>query len=227
MSEVAVARLPNRFAPGDKTHPSLPGFTRINVSSSSRQWSRGLSPMSAASAGSYLGQEATCFENLWQGGKLYDFHLTPFFPDRKGVLPEFFTRRDQMCADPQPHRRSYPKARGVPVSSLYDGVVYDYLSSRCLLYCPLYADWVQTTPAWAQLRALREPVLLVGYDGRDVEMTPENMVKEVLRTDAPFGHELVVACLLKGWAPWSCEEVMKRVVRTPGTDERWPTVSLL
>jgi hypothetical protein len=143
----------------------------------------------------------TNFENLWQGSKIYDIDL-----DAAGVIqPSFYQRRAAMCADVKPHRRALPKSAGATcVGAYWDGQVLAYIPSR-VQYCSKYAQLVRTTPAYQRLEALVRGgtnVQIIGYDGRDVPVTAEAMRAAYLNPETPFGHELVLTCMLKGFTPW-------------------------
>lgn len=123
---VRVGTLPYRFGKGVKTHPKIPGYINVNVTSGSNQWSRGLSPMtlgpfqvseqlvplsyypSGIHPGFHYdpisGRQITVaqnFENYHQSLKYYNIDL-----DENGIIqPSFFERRAKMLADPKPHRR--------------------------------------------------------------------------------------------------------------------------
>jgi hypothetical protein len=42
----------------------------------------------------------------------------------------------------------------------------------------------------------------LGYDGVDTEITEETMRYYYNDASKPFGHELVICCLLSGFTPW-------------------------
>lgn len=211
--------------PGSKEHPRLAGYTNVNATSGNAQWKE-LSPMKLGpfplmeqvrpnrwyANGIHPGfhphedgvhQVMTCtnFENLWQGSKIYDIDL-----DGQGVIqPSFYQRRARMCADPQPHRRALPKSAGATcVGAYWNGHILAYIPSR-VQYCTIYASLVRPTPKYAQLEGMVRNgmnIQIIGYDGWDVPVTAEAMRAAYLNPDRPFGHELVLTCMLKGLAPW-------------------------
>lgn len=210
--------------PGSKQHPVLPGYTNINATSGNLRW-KGLSPMKLGPFtykekkvplpwypdGIHPGftdagddeQTILCqnFENLWQGSKVYPRDLGP-----DGLVqPSFYERRKKMVFDPQPHRRALPKKEGLPHCAYWNGHLWNYLDSR-VMYCTLYAGLVQNTPEYQELRALvtgGTNVQILGYDGQDLPITSDSMAAAYKDPTKPFGHELVLCCLLTGLSPWS------------------------
>lgn len=196
MSDVRVARLPGRFE--GKTWPEIPNYIRINASSSSRNWSRGLSPMYLGPLtiewdiipnglypeGIYTGfkrsvtpgkQTATFqrFEAFWQSLKVYNIHV-----DANGYLTKsFFEKMAEMMnltvenSSASTLRRSYPKKAGYKVLySYWNGKNVTYLKARLAIYCPYYTLLVRATSAYAELyRLLRiSNLLIIDPDGLDI-----------------------------------------------------------
>lgn len=109
-----------------------------------------------------------------------------------------------MAHDPQPHRRALPKAKGTPVCAYWDGSLLSYLDSR-LIYCELYQSLARETPEYRELVRLKNAgtnIQIIGYDGKDIPITNESMRRACLDATTPFGHELVLCCMLKGLSPW-------------------------
>ena len=209
--------------PGDKRHPTIPGYVNVNVTSGNSKW-KGLSPMKigpctfkeiilpmtwypsgihpgfADNGDGYQVATSMNFENFWQGSKIMDVDL-----DASGnIQPSFFERRAKMMRDPQPHRRALPKAKGKPISAYFNGALYDYIQSRPI-YCDLYAAYASETPEYKELVRLRDSGVnlhIIGYDGLDTEVNEDTMMKAFLDPARPFGHELVLSCMLKDIAPW-------------------------
>lgn len=207
--------------------PDIKGFARINVTTAFSGWSRFLSPMligpfevaeplapndyypdgvhpgfTPREVNGVMVQVATVqnIENYWQGSKIYAIDVI------NGVLQRsFFERRAELFYEVKGKRRALPKTSGLPISSYY-GQIMSYVESRVKIYCPLYAWLVQELESYRRLNMVvgaGTNVLLLDFDSRDVGViTEEVMEREVLREDVPFGHAMVLACLLLGFEPW-------------------------
>ena len=205
-----------------KVHPKIHGFININVTSANKKYSA-LSPMVLGQFyycekklitlnyhdGIHIGfkeydkehQSIYChnFENIWQGSKVYNIDLN----DDKEIQSSFYERRAKMAADIKPHRRALPKSEGYPVCAYFDGVLLSYLDSR-LVYCEMYTELVKQTKEYKDLVEMKNSgtnLHIIGYDGRDVEMNAESIMAAYLDETAPFGHELVLCCLLANIDP--------------------------
>lgn len=139
------------------------------------------------------------FERYWQGSKIYAKEL------KDGVLQKsFFVERGKMQEldkdNKSRRRRKYPVKDGLPISSLYYGQLMDYITSRKLVYLPIYIQLVQKLPEYIDLYTRvqgGENVLIVGPDGRDIPIE-ENSLRAALEDPRyPFGHELVICAMLK------------------------------
>lgn len=209
--------------PEPKTHPVIAGYMNINATSGNAKW-KGLSPMKLgpfdlqekrvptawAPDGIHPGFQAlsdseqvlrvTNLENIWQGSKVYNIDV-----DAHGSIQNsFFLRRAKMARDPAPHRRALPKKAGYAVTSYWNGELHAYLQSR-VIYCTLYVKLVQHTPEYRELEALvasGKNIQIIGYDGQDIAITAESMRAAYANPNLPFGHELVLCCMLTGLAPW-------------------------
>ena len=139
-------------------------------------------------------------EDFWQFSKIFNIDL-----DKEGyVTTKFFERRAKGFADPKGHRRAIPKAKGYPVSSYFNGKLYGYLESR-IFYCQEYVKMVKRTREWQELRKLvreGQNIQILGFDGQDLEITEETMGKAYADPSKPFGHELVLCCMLKKINVW-------------------------
>lgn len=165
-------------------------------------------------------QEAIChrFENFWQGGKLFrsdygldlDSDLSGINLDEQPFLYQFYLRRAKMYSSEKGKRRALPKAKaGVPIHSIYFGQRMGYIQSRKEVYCPIYAGLVLSMPEYAAMYSKVLSginVLIVGPDGRDIEMTRDSVEQAINDPKYIFGHELVLACLLSGFMPWLTDE---------------------
>lgn len=207
---------------GSKKHPVIEGYDNVNVTSGNQGRWGALSPMKLGPFylveqlkplipypdGIHPGfekysdkQRAFVYnlENCWQFSKIYDIDVV------NGIVqPSFFQRRAKGFGDSSPHRRALPKAKATTVAAYWDGKLYDYQSSR-YYYCSLYEKLARMTAAYADLELLYRNgtnLQILGYDGRDVEVTESGMKTAYLDVNCPFGHELVLCCMLKGYHPW-------------------------
>lgn len=213
---------PNKF------HPTLDKFININVTSGTRSRWKSLSPMIIGEFefiedkcinkwypdGIHPGfkefdedktrQIAVCqrFENMWQTNKVYDIDM------KDGVIQKsFFERRAKMFSDPKGHRRSLPKSKGKVISAYYDRKLYNYLESR-YFYCTFYEYLIQEIPEYKELVEMLNKGInlhIVGYDGKNIDMTKEGFKKAYDDPESPFGHELVICAMLMGFCPWNTE----------------------
>lgn len=109
-----------------------------------------------------------------------------------------------MAHDPKPHRRAVPKAKGTTICAYWDGHLLSYLDSR-LIYCELYSNLVRNTAEFQELVRMRNSGMnlqIIGYDGQDLPIDNEHMRQACLDPTKPFGHELVLCCMLIGISPW-------------------------
>jgi len=93
--------------------------------------------------------------------------------------------------------------KNVPLFSYWNGEKLSYVEARKKIYCPIYSEYVKKTEAWKQLKDLREQgynIQILGYDGYDI--SSKSMSYYVNDSSRPFGHELVLACLLQNETPW-------------------------
>jgi len=166
--------------------------------------------------------DVTCIENYWQASKVWPgelatddkeaalrhwLHGSPREVDTREGLPSaaWFERRRKYWADPEPHRRikrGTKKNNDDPLHCWWLGKAYPYVEARCRMYIPMYADLVARTPAYRALKAevdAGQDVLLIGYDGYP---TPKPLVEYLRDPAVRFGHELVLAAMLRDEAPW-------------------------
>lgn len=210
---------------GSKKHPVIEGYLNVNATSGNQgKWgdlspmklgpfylTERLQPLTYYPNGVHPGFEAYGdkqrafiynLENAWQFSKVYDVDVI-----NNVVQPSFFQRRAKGFADSSPHRRALPKAKATAVAAYWDGKLYDYLTSR-YYYCSMYEQLARLTSAYSELEQLYKSgvnLQILGYDGRDVEVTESSMKTAFIDTSCPFGHELVLCCMLKGYKPWLTE----------------------
>jgi hypothetical protein len=211
--QVCCRKLPMR-----STAPHVAGFQSVfpNFKHGNRSDGIGLPSLSPMSLGPVQGvgqmPSATCLENWWQGQKLHEEEI-----DKYGnVSQTFFDHRDRMFADPVPHRRKEDMKTNVECFLWTDNdgnhIRYKYVPSR-QFYCTIYERLSAENSDLADLRRLRENGLninIIGYDGFDFEKAEGRTPAEKLMTcyldpSRPFGHEMVIVCLLllkKEEYPW-------------------------
>lgn len=145
-------------------------------------------------------KEVQLFENWWQYSKVYEEDL-----NEEGVVQEdFYLRRSLGLEDQKPYRRGVSGIESKVVSALHDGQFIEYLPSR-YYYCTVYASLVDDSEAYLQLKKRcrkEEQLQLLGYDGVDTDVTAEKMLELYQDPKQPFGHELVLCCMLSNLSPW-------------------------
>lgn len=228
-------KIPGRFS--GRPWPEVAGVdnkNRFNVCSWSKQVVDKADPMTAAFTLSpmFIGpfpvtpdhNTVTNIENFWQASKVWPGEETPggsgpnsdWYERRKTIWQDKFAHRHIKRNRKRPSPGDGPVNPNVPLYSWWCGRKLKYHDARVRMYIPMYAEYVQQTPAYRALEAkvaAGESVLLVGHDGYDGAHTKAHM-EELLRrgfretdrdddgTSVPFGHELVLCCLLNGTPVW-------------------------
>lgn len=207
--------------------PKISGVININVTSGSVNKINGIpakqfSPM-------YLGpviekeifgtgdQVATIFENYWQYGKIFrelvhidqNMHITQAWYDfrskgykkNKGDRHPIGTKSNEIKFTDNKGKNHYKYYAAF--SSMYLNNVLDYISSRKLIYAPIYAWLVAKTPAFAELRKNISEGKNIQILDFDILPGSHNVTLEFLRErindpSVPFGHGYVLAGLLAG-----------------------------
>lgn len=142
---------------------------------------------------------------LGQAGKIYQKELV----DNDILVNKFYEERDKMYAltkeNKNRRRRKYPKSsHGVPISSIYNGIIMDYVTSRKKVYIPMYIELIKNTEEYKLLLQKvnsRENIFIVGPDGwpdYEKEINEVTIKEAIDNPKYPFGHELVICGLLKG-----------------------------
>jgi hypothetical protein len=172
-----------------------------------------LSPMQLGPVGG-----AHNLENMYQFSKIFEDELsdtvctcgnvelgTHYMPG-----PAFFAARHKAYKDVVPHR--HKRRGGKPAYSWYtdaeDGTTHccTYIQSRWF-YCTLYVELASKTPAFQKLKAMYDDGVtkleIFGYDA----FTPDDLSEETLYKHycdgrRPFGHEMVLLCMLLNTSPW-------------------------
>jgi hypothetical protein len=162
-------------------------------------WSRGLSPFVLGPCDLYPGagrEVSENFENLWQYAKVYKQHVD----DAGEPTEEYWKWARKGWAALDAHR--YPMGKGaVPEYSLWDGRHLGYVDARKVIYGPLYAQVVQTTPAWRRLVQMyhdSREIYLRDWDGWDmVKHKMENLTQVLNNPRRKMGHAFVLKMLLE------------------------------
>lgn len=226
--EIQVARLGRGHRP-----VAPPGWRLINVCSHSKDVLDGapmrdlspffLGPVEVTEDG--VRKRALNLENLWQVGKVWKGETERDLPAaavaatqdgearRREVAAahglaaadfapnaDWWARRARYWADPKAHRHV---RRGRPLYAWWQGEPLGYVEARGKVYCPAYERLARATAAYAALEALvasGQSVLLVGYDGYRLERPLADYFADPGKI---FGHELVLAAMLRGEAPWA------------------------
>ena len=135
-------------------------------------------------------------ENYHQGNKYF----------QQETIEQFLAKRQEMYLDPIPHRHKYDKKIGyTPLFCVHvdpTGMArgYSYRESR-YFYCHFYEKLAKQTQAYVKLiDYIRKGVNLciVGYDAYEPTL---DVYKHYMDTSKPFGHELVLYCLLTIYDP--------------------------
>jgi hypothetical protein len=146
-------------------------------------------------------------ENFHQGSKKFATQ----------TMEEFRVTQRAMFLDRKPHRH-HPEAKKVPKGGnrnipeffvWIDAATNEekhltYIESR-QFYCTFMERELRDLPEYAELVKMRETVgmniLICGFDANPI---PEGQTVDDLYLDAsrPFGHEIVLYCVLTGQFPW-------------------------
>lgn len=213
--------------------PTKPGHTRINVCSCTTGTMRQLSPMllgpvvlaehvdaatlardeSQRLGGVALPASASNLENLWQYGKVWSGDIAEgsgapsagFFRRRAAGWTKAKADRHALA---DPSRKGSAQCRRTQETRYHYwfGQYLGYVEARRRVYAPLYERLVRETDAWKELEARvarGEKLLLIGYDAYDRE---DRSWDECFANEKrPFGHEMVLACMLENQRPFPWE----------------------
>jgi hypothetical protein len=206
IGRVIVSKLKMMQHPDDH-----PGFLKVfpNFKHQNRQDGFGCSSLSPMSLGPvHHGQpglpDAKNIENFHQGSKCFQEEV-----DSSGEPSQVYTQnRLKFYLDSTPHRHKFQgttnsKNKNIPLYFVWvdkQAKIHklDYVTSR-QFYCNFYERLASTQDDLKKLRTMRANgtnLQIVGYDGRSIGATLEDIEKEYLNADLPFGHELVLYTLL-------------------------------
>jgi hypothetical protein len=139
-------------------------------------------------------------ENLFQGSKVYPQEMEGDEPS-----PLFYENRLKFYEDEEPHRHKFPG--NIPsfflwVSPTGEELRLTYIESR-QVYCQFYEKLASEKEDFRKLVQMKEEgmnLMICGYDARPLQV--EDVEKEYLDPNQPFGHEKVLFCMLIGVQPW-------------------------
>lgn len=201
--KVQCGKLPYFRGDGDKTHPKINGYKNINVCTGQAKTSiwRQLSPMELGSiefdellpSGEIVHRVVTNLENLWQASKVWKGEIDGDVPSK-----EWWERREKIWSDEKAHRRI---KKGKPLFSWWNNEKLNYDEARRKIYIPLYIKYIIQTEAYKRLEKMvddGQDTHIIGYDGRKFDC----LWKELKDLSKPFGHELVLCCLLRKEFVW-------------------------
>lgn len=195
--------------------PKPAGYQQVNVTSTSAQAWRALSPFYLGPVTVHTprgGFESRCVENAWQYTKVYAFDPAgrPMVDEAGAPTDVYYDWARAGWANPRPTR--FPMGRGArPLYSLGPaGERLSYIEARRILYAPWYAGAAAATPAYQSLRELYAAQLaggsriaLVDFDGWD-HIGQSCTLAQVLREPRPkMGHAFVLAGMLTGDIFWT------------------------
>lgn len=143
---------------------------------------------------------ATIVENYYQSSKVYPQEVDEEFDP----LPCYYEMKRKMFLDDTPHRHKFPTTSGAKVKPLYSihhneqgkEIRLTYVQSR-YFYCTAYTQLAVESKAFAALqKKIRKGynLCITGYDGYDVK--DKDLYDCYKDPSRPFGHELVLYCLL-------------------------------
>lgn len=168
----------------------------INVTTSSKTWSKYLSPMLLGPVELYKGIWSKNVENAWQYSKVYKGQMNKF--GEPGY--NWFTWAERGFNDVYAHR--YPMGKGaIPEYSYWDGYSLDYIEARKIIYLPLYRTAVLNSKYYSKLLEIHntnKDIALWDFDGYNhikLGMTLDDVLNDPSRK---MGHAFVLAMILEG-----------------------------
>lgn len=172
-----------------------PDMIVVNTTSRSFDWGKGLSPFFVGPIDLYENYKSINMENAWQFSKVYQYYLE----ENEDVGERYFKWAQDGWNDVRAHR--YPMGKGIkPIFSYWNGEKLDYVMARKRIYIPLYANAVQKTQAWQELKNLynsTESIYLWDFDAHN--LTPGNFDYWELwnNPNIKVGHAYVLAMMLE------------------------------
>ncbi len=183
----------------------LPGYLRVfpNFKHENRKDGFGCKSLSPMSLGPIEhGQpglpDSLNLENFHQGDKKFEFE----------TMKEFKKKRKEMYLDLVPHRHKYDRALlkkqndniNVPECSIFrdeegEDKCYTYIQSR-YFYCHFYELLAKQTKCYTELREMLQDGYNLAIFGYDAYPPSDDIYSDYKDPARPFGHELVLYCLL-------------------------------
>lgn len=185
------------IGPKEKTQ-TLPNEVVINTTSSSKTWTRGLSPFVLGPVKLYAGNVSHNMENGYQFAKVYKHHI-----GKLGLPTEDYWKwAEEGWKSEYAHR--YPMGKGaIPEYTYWNGHKYGYIDARKNVYIPLYVAAVKKSGMLSRLeREYHNNWKCVtlfdfdGYDFRSKGMTFKDVINDPTQK---MGHGHVLAMLLEGY----------------------------
>jgi hypothetical protein len=167
----------------------------INTTSSSTNWSKGLSPFFLGPVLLYTPFKSLNVENAWQFSKVYKKHC-----DGNGnPTDEYFKWAVNGWNSSYAYR--YPMGKGaIPEYCYWDGKKLDYIQARKEVYVPLYSKAVRNTEAFKKLEELYKEkgnLILFDFDGYDHDSLNMSLTDVINCTNKKMGHAFVLKMILE------------------------------
>lgn len=167
----------------------------INTTSSSVNWSKGLSPFFLGPVELYSGYVSKNVENGWQFSKVYKKYLG------EDGLPneDYWKWAEKGWNDSYAHR--YPAGKGsIPEYAFWNGSKLGYIEARKQIYIPLYQQAVKDTEVFKKLKELYQTngsITLFDYDGYDYLKLGYDLNDVLHDASRKMGHGFVLAMMLQ------------------------------
>jgi hypothetical protein len=177
------------------------GVEIVSTVSKAEGWQSDLSPFKLGPCKLYRNKNmadgyywSENMENAWQYSKVYPgYALENSQPSKKWWLWAIAGWENPVAV-------RYPMGRGkVPLFSYWDGNLLSYVNARKVIYGPLYAEAVQKTKGWKELKKLYKSckkLVLLDYDVRNTQLSKETMTQVLNNPDKKMGHAFVLKMLL-------------------------------
>lgn len=169
----------------------------INTTSTSKNWSKGLSPFLVPAGKLYGNYFSYNIENMWQMSKVYKCHI-----DKNGdPTSKYFEWAKKGWLTKKGIR--YPMGKGAkPEYSYWDGEKLSYVEARKKIYLPYYAKNVIKTKSFKLLKELylnetKKDIYLLDFDGYnhvELGLSDDYVLNTPYRS---MGHGFVIYFLLK------------------------------
>lgn len=172
--------------------PKTEGPIISTVSVAGHPWA-GLSPFLIGPVDLYGGHSSWNMENAWQYSKVYPIYANGLEPSES-----YFSWAMKGWSQQKAVR--YPMGRGAkPAYSWWDGKALSYVEARKKIYVPLYAEAVQQTSAWRELKRLykeSKELTLLDYDAYDHKLLGYSLTEVLNNPKRKMGHAFVLMMLL-------------------------------